>query len=139
MQFRVLATLLALCLLADSLCAAKAKKWKKQGGQLRGGNGNGQKDETCQACATNEYGGGIVLSERPRIIYYPNFLTDEAIEAILRKGEPLLKPSRTDAGVKHEVRSSVATFFTPGDVGVFRVINPYAFVPESLRLRLASP
>jgi len=64
-------------------------------------------ERCCAACQ--------VLSMRPRIIYYPNFISDEDIDIILAKGGPMLKPSRTDAGLKQEVRSSIATFFTPED------------------------
>ena len=83
-----------------------------QGARLRGGSEGG----TCDSAgAPSEYGGGIVMSMRPRIIYYPNFLSDEDIDVILAKGAPKLKPSRTDAGLKQDVRSSIATFFTPED------------------------
>ena len=46
-----------------------------------------------------------VLSNRPRIIYYPNFLSEDEINDILAKGVPMLKPSRTDAGMLHGVVS----------------------------------
>ena len=85
------------------------------GGRLRGSGGSGgggDEDGTCHgrsACARD----GILISARPRIIYYPDFLSEEEIQAILATGEPKLKPARTDAGLKQDVRSSVATFFTP--------------------------
>jgi len=121
-----------------------------QGAKLRGGDG------TCGTSGpASEYGGGIVsivaffrksvyqvihdcthiselqvLSDRPRIIYYPDFLSEAEIADILAKGGPMLKPSRTDAGLKQDIRSSVATFFTPEDemsVPAIRALKQRAF------------
>ena len=78
-----------LVVLALSLAAA-------HGAGLRGGAGG----NTCDATgASTDAGAGVVLSTRPLIIYYDNFISDADIDAILAKGGPMLKPSRTDAGV----------------------------------------
>jgi prolyl 4-hydroxylase len=98
--------ILALCVLGAG--AVQGAKW------LRGGDSDGacEKDDTQ---TEKDFGGGILLSSRPRIIYYPNFVSDREIEAILAMGAPKLRPSKTDAGLKQDIRSSIATFFTPED------------------------
>ena len=64
------------------------------GASLRGGS-----DGSCDSEGSLSDGGSVVLSARPLIVYYPNFISDAEIGAILAKGGPKLKPSRTDAGL----------------------------------------
>jgi hypothetical protein len=49
---------------------------------------------------------------RPRIYYYPNFLSHDECDIIREKGLPSLKPSKTDAGHHEKVRSSTSYFFS---------------------------
>jgi prolyl 4-hydroxylase len=53
-----------------------------------------------------------ILSERPRMYYFPRFLSDEPCDRIRELGLPHLKPSQTDAGLAKKVRSSTSYFFS---------------------------
>ena len=53
-----------------------------------------------------------ILSERPRMYYFPHFLSDGECDRIRELGLPNLKPSKTDAGLAEKVRSSTSYFFS---------------------------
>ena len=53
-----------------------------------------------------------ILSERPRMYYFPRFLSDARCDRIRELGLPHLKPSKTDAGLAEKVRSSTSFFFS---------------------------
>ena len=52
-----------------------------------------------------------VLSERPRIYYYPTFLSHDECDTIRALGLPHVKASRTDRGNDEKIRSSTSFFF----------------------------
>jgi hypothetical protein len=53
-----------------------------------------------------------VISERPRIYFFPDFLSDEECDSIRGLGLPHVAPSKTDAGLTEHVRSSKSYFFS---------------------------
>eukprot|EP00300_Choanocystis_sp_HF-7_P016324 c19378_g1_i3.p1 GENE.c19378_g1_i3~~c19378_g1_i3.p1 ORF type:complete len:497 (-),score=97.64 c19378_g1_i3:98-1588(-) len=54
-----------------------------------------------------------VLSWDPRVVYFPNFLSEEEIEAVLDAAKPHLEQAKTDTGIKTDIRNSFSAFLSP--------------------------
>jgi prolyl 4-hydroxylase len=79
-----------------------------------GSIGEEDQGETCDA---SESFPGVfeVVSEHPRVFYYPNFLSGHECDEMIRLGEEFIKPTQVTADggkVNTEVRSSKAHFLT---------------------------
>jgi hypothetical protein len=66
-----------------------------------------------------------VISERPRIYYYPNFLSHADCDKIREMGLPHVKASRTEAGLHEKVRSSRSYFFSQEQVDNLPPLLPH--------------